>query len=90
MSNGRGGRRDLGRRIRASAGQCKDGRVTTSSEEALARPARSFWAATYESAAPRPSCAEGLRVRKLFGAVRTVDVERRWMLSEPVLGRGCR
>ncbi|HSZ31424.1 MAG TPA: hypothetical protein VK784_16915 [Pseudonocardiaceae bacterium] len=30
------------------------------------------------------------RVRELVNAVRTVDVERRWMLSEPVLGIGYR
>ncbi|MGH3721531.1 MAG: hypothetical protein ACRDRI_22330 [Pseudonocardiaceae bacterium] len=63
--------------------------MNTSSKEALARLARNFWVAIYEGAAPQPSCEEGLRVQELFDAVRTVDVERRWMLSELVLGRGC-
>jgi hypothetical protein len=31
-----------------------------------------------------------LRVQELVDAVRTVDGERRWMLSEPVLGIGYR
>jgi predicted dehydrogenase len=68
----------------------EDGQVTTSSRDALECVARNFWAAIYEGAALQPSCEEGLHVQELFDAVRTVDVERRWMLSEPVLGMGYR
>jgi len=60
-----------------------EGPFEASSKEAFRRVARNFWAAVREGAAPEPSLEEGLRVQALFDAVRTADVERRWVQPEP-------
>jgi predicted dehydrogenase len=63
--------------------QC-EGPFDDSSTEAFTRLARSFWAAIRAGAAPDPSLEEGLRVQAVFDAVRTADVERRWVRPEAV------
>ena len=62
--------------------QC-EGPLDESSKEAYKRVARNFFAAVREGAAPEPSLEEGLRVQAVFDAVRTADVERRWVKPEP-------
>jgi predicted dehydrogenase len=44
-----------------------------------------LWAAIRNGAAPEPSLEEGLRVQAIFDALRTADVERRWVQPEPVI-----
>jgi predicted dehydrogenase len=61
-----------------------EGPLDASSTEAFKRVAGNFWAAVREGAAPEPSLEEGLRVQAIFDAVRTADVERRWVQPEPV------
>jgi predicted dehydrogenase len=62
--------------------QC-EGPLDESSKEAFKSVAHNFWAAIREGATPEPSLEEGLRVQALFDAVRTADVERRWVQPEP-------
>ncbi len=64
--------------------QC-EGPLDSSSTGAFERVARNFWAAIREGAPPEPSLEEGLRVQALFDAVRTADVERRWVRPAPVV-----
>ena len=61
-----------------------EGPFEASSKEAFRRVARNFWAAVREGAAPEPSLEEGLRVQALFDAVRTADVERRWVQPKAI------
>ncbi|MGH3621757.1 MAG: Gfo/Idh/MocA family protein [Sciscionella sp.] len=63
--------------------QC-DGPLAASSTDAFARVARSFFAAIRHGAEPEPSLEEGLLVQAVLDAVRTADVERRWVAPEPV------
>lgn len=64
--------------------QC-EGPVDASSPTAFARVARNFWAAIRDGAAPDPSLDEGLRVQALSDAIRTADIERRWVRPEPII-----
>jgi predicted dehydrogenase len=61
-----------------------EGPLDASSTEAFKRVARNFWAAVRQGAAPEPSLQEGLRVQAIFDAVRTADIERRWVQPEPI------
>jgi predicted dehydrogenase len=61
-----------------------EGPLDASSTEAFKQVARNFWAAVREGATPEPSLQEGLRVQAIFDAVRTADIERRWVAPEPV------
>jgi predicted dehydrogenase len=61
-----------------------EGPLDASSTEAFKRVARNFWAAIRKGAAPEPSLEEGLRVQAIFDAVRTADIERRWVQPKPV------
>ncbi|WP_094287503.1 Gfo/Idh/MocA family protein [Mycobacterium lehmannii] len=61
-----------------------EGPLDASSPAAFARVARRFAAAIRQGAAPDPSLDEGLRVQALFDAIRTADVERRWVCPEPI------
>jgi predicted dehydrogenase len=61
-----------------------EGPLDASSAEAFTRVARNFWAAIRKGAAPEPSLEEGLRVQAIFDAVRTADIERRWVQPKPV------
>ena len=61
-----------------------EGPLDASSTEAFKQVARNFWAAVREGAAPEPSLEDGLRVQAIFDAVRTADVEHRWVQPEPV------
>jgi predicted dehydrogenase len=61
-----------------------EGPFEESSIEAFKRVARNFWAAVRRGAAPEPSLQEGLRVQAIFDAVRTADIERRWIQPESV------
>lgn len=61
-----------------------EGPFDDSSTEAFKRVARNFWAAVREGAAPEPSLQDGLRVQAIFDALRTADVERRWVQPRPV------
>jgi predicted dehydrogenase len=61
-----------------------DGPLDTSSTAAFTRVARNFWAAIRNGAAPEPSLEEGLRVQAVFDAIRTADIERRWVQPEAV------
>jgi predicted dehydrogenase len=65
-----------------------EGPLDASSTEAFKRVARNFWAAVREGAAPEPSLQEGLRVQALFDAIRTADIERRWVQPESVTYSG--
>jgi predicted dehydrogenase len=62
-----------------------EGPLDSSSSEAFKRVARNLWAAIRNGAAPEPSLEEGLRVQAIFDALRTADVERRWVQPEPVI-----
>jgi predicted dehydrogenase len=80
-------RLDADRRVwwaRAGEPLRSEGPLDASSTEAFKRVARNFWAAVREGAAPEPSLQEGLRVQSIFDAVRTADIERRWVQPEPV------
>jgi predicted dehydrogenase len=61
-----------------------EGPFEESSTEAFKRVARNFWAAVRQRTAPEPSLQEGLRVQAIFDAVRTADIERRWVQPESV------
>lgn len=61
-----------------------EGPLDASSTEAFTRVARNFWAAIRNGAPPEPSLEEGLRVQAVFDALRTADIERRWVQPEPV------
>jgi predicted dehydrogenase len=61
-----------------------EGPLDDSSSEAFKRVARNFWAVIRKGAAPEPSLEEGLRVQAIFDAVRTADIERRWVAPEPI------
>lgn len=63
--------------------QC-EGPLSASSTAAFEQVARNFWAAIRHGADSQPSLDEGLRVQAVFDAVRTADVERRWVRPEPV------
>ncbi|MBW3606833.1 MAG: Gfo/Idh/MocA family oxidoreductase [Actinobacteria bacterium] len=63
-----------------------EGPLSSSPQEAFKHVARRFWASIREGAAPDPSLDEALRVQALFDAVRTADVERRWVRPERVAG----
>ncbi len=69
---------------RAGAALQREGPLEESSIEAFKRVARNFWAVVRQGAAPEPSLQEGLRVQAIFDAVRTADLERRWVAPEPV------
>lgn len=60
-----------------------EGPLDESSATAFKQVARNFWAAVREGGAPEPSLDEGLRVQALFDAIRTADIERRWVRPEP-------
>jgi predicted dehydrogenase len=80
-------RLDSDRRVwwgRAGQQLQSEGPLNASSTEAFKRVARNFWAAVREGAAPEPSLEEGLRVQAIFDAIRTADIERRWVQPEPV------
>jgi predicted dehydrogenase len=62
-----------------------EGPLDNRSSEAFKRVARNFWAAIRDGAPPDPSLQEGLRVQAVFDAVRTADIERRWVVPEPVV-----
>jgi predicted dehydrogenase len=61
-----------------------EGPLDASSTEAFTQVARNFWAAIRNGAPPEPSLEEGLRVQAVFDALRTADIERRWVQPEPV------
>lgn len=61
-----------------------EGPLDASSTESFTRVARNFWAAIRNGAPPEPSLEEGLRVQAVFDALRTADIERRWVQPEPV------
>jgi predicted dehydrogenase len=61
-----------------------EGPLEESSTEAFKGVARNFWAAVRQGATPEPSLQQGLRVQAIFDAVRTADIERRWIQPEPV------
>lgn len=61
-----------------------EGPLDQSSTEAFKGVARNFWAAVREGAAPEPSLQDGLRVQAIFDALRTADIERRWVQPRPV------
>jgi len=61
-----------------------EGPFDNSAAEAFKHLARNFWTAVRKGEAPDPSLEEGLRVQALFDAVRTADVERRWVRPEAV------
>lgn len=65
--------------------QC-EGPFDNSSTEGFKRLARNFWAAIRRGEPADPSLEEGLRVQAVFDAVRTADIERRWVRPEPVAG----
>lgn len=80
-------RLDADRRLwwgRAGEELHSEGPLDASSTEAFKRVAHNFWAAVREGAAPEPSLEEGLRVQAIVDAVRTADIERRWVAPEPV------
>lgn len=79
-------RLDADRRLwwgRAGEDLQSEGPLDESSAAAFKQVARNFWAAIREGAAPEPSLDEGLRVQALFDAIRTADIERRWVQPEP-------
>jgi predicted dehydrogenase len=61
-----------------------EGPLPASSTEAFRRIARSFHAAIRHGSAPEPSLAEGLAVQAVYDAVRTAELERRWVVPAPV------
>jgi predicted dehydrogenase len=61
-----------------------EGPLDSSPQEAFKHVARRFWAAIRHGAAPEPSLDQALRVQAVFDAVRTADVERRWVQPEPI------
>ena len=61
-----------------------EGPLDANSTEVFKRVARNFWAAIRKGTAPEPSLEEGLRVQAIFDAVRTADIERRWVQPKPV------
>jgi predicted dehydrogenase len=61
-----------------------EGPLSSAPQEAFKRVARRFWTSIRSGAAPDPSLEEALRVQAVFDAVRTADVERRWVRPEPV------
>jgi predicted dehydrogenase len=61
-----------------------EGPLSASSSEAFKRVARSFYAAIRDGVPPEPSLAEGLRVQAVFDAVRTAELERRWVAPAAV------
>lgn len=61
-----------------------EGPLDNSSTEAFKRLARKFWAAIRKGEPPDPSLEEGIRVQAVFDAIRTADVERRWVRPEAV------
>jgi predicted dehydrogenase len=78
-------RLDADRRIwwgRAGEDLRCEGPLSASSSDAFARIARSFHAAIREGGRAEPTLAEGLRVQAVFDAVRTAEVERRWVAVE--------
>jgi predicted dehydrogenase len=80
-------RLDSDRRVwwgRAGEELQSEGPLEASSTDAFTQVARNFWAAVRQGAAPEPSLQEGLRVQAIFDAVRTADIERRWVQPEPV------
>lgn len=86
---GEGGtvRLDTERRLwwaRAGEEQQCEGPLAASSTEAFKRVAHNFWAAIREGVPAEPSLEEGLRVQAVFDAVRTADIERRWVAPEPI------
>ena len=65
-----------------------EGPLSSAPQEAFKHVARRFWASIRSGAAPDPSLEEALRVQAVFDAVRTADVERRWVRPEPVDAAG--
>ena len=61
-----------------------EGPLDPSPQEAFKHVARRFSAAIRSGAAPDPSLDEGLRVQAVFDAVRTADIERRWVQPAPI------
>jgi predicted dehydrogenase len=61
-----------------------EGPLSASSSDAFKRVARSFYAAIRDGVPPEPSLAEGLRVQAVFDAVRTAELERRWVAPAAV------
>jgi predicted dehydrogenase len=65
-----------------------EGPLDSTPEEAFKHVARRFWAAIRHGAAPDPSLEGALRVQAVFDAVRTADIERRWVQPESVAVEG--
>jgi len=61
-----------------------EGPLSSAPQEAFQHVARRFSAAIRSGAAPDPSLDEALRVQAVFDAVRTADIERRWVRPAPV------
>jgi predicted dehydrogenase len=61
-----------------------EGPLSASSTDAFKRVARAFHAAIRNGAPPEPSLEEGLRVQAVYDAVRTAELERRWVAPAPV------
>ena len=61
-----------------------EGPLSSAPQEAFEHVARRFWAAVRNGAAPDPSLDEALRVQAVFDAVRTAEIERRWVRPQPV------
>ncbi len=61
-----------------------EGPLSASSADAFKRIARSFHAAIRDGAPPEPSLANGLRVQAVYDAVRTAELERRWVVPAPL------
>lgn len=81
-------RLDSDRRVwwgRADDDLQSEGPLDESSTEAFKGVARNFWAVIRQGAAPEPSLEDGLRVQTIFDAIRTADIERRWVAPEPVI-----
>ncbi|MGH3979390.1 MAG: hypothetical protein ACRDRZ_10390 [Pseudonocardiaceae bacterium] len=57
-------------------------------EFAITAAERGLAAAIREGATLEPSLEEGWRMQAVVDAVRTADVERRWVQPEPVLRMG--
>ena len=60
-----------------------EGPLSNDSQEGFRRVAENFWLSIRKGAPPDPSLEEGLRVQELFDAIRTADVERRWVAPHP-------
>ena len=62
-----------------------EGPLSNDSQEGFRRLAVNFWRSIREGVPPDPSLEEALRVQAVFDAIRTANVERRWVKPEAVL-----